>query len=415
MRTVPIDLPKLGVDLLASETAIDRKAVRAADNIDIGDTGEFSTRVGHTVVQPGTGFHSMHHTDRTTLVVKNANVYAYNADTNTPHLIMELPYPELVEFTDYNGHVYFTASSGTWWLPSDEFIPRPVGSNPPDVLPNVTPATTGTLTAGKYVVGVSVVDDRDEESAMVVVGQVELTESGGIRLAGMAPELVGRWRVYITPPDGEELYLAEEFSRSFGEYVVTSQPDGAIRRTQYLAPMPGGQFIRGRNGRLYVASGDTLWFSEPLRPHLRDARHGYIKFVGQIRFIEPVEEGMFVGDDRGVWFMAGDDPTNTKMRLMHPARAVKRSSTLIAGSHFGDDVTQSDRYHALWLSTEGYVLGHPSGNITPLQPERVRIADGLEGRTRFLTRDGLRQVITLIATADNFGYGLAIDSVGELQ
>lgn len=415
MKTVPIDLPKLGVDLLASETAIRREAVRAADNVDFGDTGEFSRRKGHTVVQPGVGFHSIHHTDRTTFIVRDTMVYAYNADTGTPYQIMELPYPELVDFTEYNGHTYFVTSSGAWWLPSDEFVPRLVGSAPPDVLPTATPAPTGTLAPGKYTVGVSVVDDRQEESALVVVGQVELTENGGIQLSGMESVLTGSWRVYLTPPNGDELYLAEEFSRSFSTYIVTRQPDGSIRRTQYLAPLPGGQFIRGRNGRLYVASGDTLWFSEPLRPHLRDSRYGHVSFVGDIKFIEPVETGMFVGDDRGVWFMGGDDPTKANMRLMHPARAVKRSSILISGSHFGGELTDSDRYHALWLSTEGYVIGHPSGNITPLHPDRVRIADGLEGRSVFLTRDGLRQVITLIATADNFGYGLAIDSVGELQ
>lgn len=413
MRPIKIDMPRLGVDLLASETEIRSSAVRAANNIDFSDTGEFSVREGHTVNIAGAGYHSIHHNGRMVLIAHNNIISAYNGSELLT--LMELPASELIDFTEYNGHTYITCSAGSWWIPSNEYQLRPVGSRLPSALPIVTTSSIGSLTEGTYTVGISSVDDRAEESAMSILGQVTLSQSGGIFLSGMMPDISGFWRVYLTPVNGEEMYLAEEFSQSFAEYTVTRQPEGSIRRTQHLAPLLGGQFIRGHAGRLYVARGDTLWFSEALRPHLYDPRYGYIKFTGRIRFIEPVDTGVFVADDRGVWHLRGSDPTKVDMQLVHAAKAVRRSSLLIAGSNFNEQVTIDEQDHAIWLSTEGYTLGHPDGRVTTLHSDRVRIADGLEGRSVILSRNGLRQVITLIATEDKFGYGLAIDSIGDIQ
>ena len=408
MKPVRLPLPALGLDLLSNETGLVEGAVRCADNVDIRRNGSFARRPGYEVVVPGAGFQALRKTERGVLVVRNGKVYALDVETYAPTLLCELGSEDPADFTEHNGHLYFGNAASLWWVPADEASPRRVGVSLPAVMPQIEPHESGALSAGRYTVALSRVDDRGEESPTKVVGQVDLPAGGGIRLHGMTPDVTSSYRVYLTPPDGDALYLSETFSAAFSEFIVSRPPDGAIRSTQHLAPLPAGEFVRGHAGRLYVARGDTVFFSEPLRPHLHDPRHNFIKFVGPIRFIEAVVGGVFVGDDRGVWFMPGNEPE--QIRRVTAVRAIRRSSAIVSGAHFDKNITQSDQECAVWLSEEGYMLGRFTGDAVSLHPERVRVAAALEGRSRFIVRDGLKQIITLTAATTAPGFGIATDT-----
>ncbi len=411
MKPIRLPLPALGLDLLSEETGLLDGAVRRAENVDIRRDGRFSRRPGYEVAVPGAGFQSLHKTERGVLVVRNGKVYALDLNSYTPTLLCELGSEDPADFTEHNGHLYFGNITSLWWVPADATAPRRVGVSLPATMPSAEAHASGALAAGRYTVAISRMDDRGEESPTKVVGQVNLPAGGGIRLHGMTPDVGSTIRAYITPPDGDALYLSESFSAAFSEFIVSRPPDGAIRSTQHLAPLPGGDFIRGHAGRIYVARGDTVFFSEPLRPHLHDPRHNFIKFVGPIRFIEAVVGGVFVADDRGVWFMPGNEPE--QVRRVTSVRAIARSSVLVPGSHFNKELTQSDQDCAVWLSEEGYMLGRFTGDVVSLHPERVRVAAALEGRSRFIVRDGLKQIITLTAATTAPGFGIATDTTSQ--
>lgn len=411
MKSVKIPLPALGVDLLSDETGLPDGAVRRAENIDIRRNGSFQRRQGYSVAVAGADFHSLFSSRRGVLVGRGSKVYALDTTTFGPTLLCDMGAHAPVDFTEYNGHTYLINRSSFWWIPGDASAARRVGVALPDRIPDVVAAETGALPAGRYVVALSCTDDRGEESPTKIIGQVHLPAGGGVQLTNIESSLQpGAYRVYLSPPDGDALYLAEEFSRSFGQYLVTQPGDGAIRSSQHLAPMPAGEFVRATAGRIFVATGDTLYYSEPLRPHLHDPRHNFITFQGRIRFIEALVSGLFVGDDRGVWWLPGTDPTQFSLRLASSALPVARSSVLVNGAHFSREITTTDLDVAVWLSSEGYVLGRPSGDAVSLHPERVRVAADLEGRSVFLIRDGIKQIITLVAATNGLGYGVAIDT-----
>lgn len=409
MKPVRLPLPTLGVDLLSDETGLPNGAVRSADNVDIRRDGSFKRRSGYEVQVPGDGFHSLHSSSRGVLVGRNTNVYALNTSNFAPALLCNMGGHGPVDFTEWNGHTYFTNAHSAWWVPANESTARQVGVRLPDAIPLLEAHPAGALTPGKYSVALSRVDDRGEESETKLLGQVDVT--AGIKLTFAVPDPDCFYRVYLTPPDGDVLYLSEEFSGAFAEFIVTRPPDGATRTSQHLKPLIAGDFIRGHAGRLYVARDDTLYFSAPLRPHLYDPRHNFIKFAGQITFIEPVAGGLFVGDERGVWFLPGNEPEQFRLSKASDAVAVRRSSVVVNGTHFNKDLTQTDMDVVVWLSTEGYMMGKPSGDILSLHPERIRVAAGLEGRSRFVIRDGIKQIITLVAATNGQTYGLAIDTI----
>lgn len=410
MYRSPIAMPVRGVDLLSPDTAIPRGYARRVENVVIGRDGTITRRAGRQLLVEGGGFHSIEQTAHGLLVGRGVGLYRITDDPQHPEPLTHLGAASLIDFTDYNGHTYLTNGTGVWWIPSDEDAPRPCGVSLPSTLPTISVADTGALPAGTYSVALSLVDDRGEESRAVMLGQVTLPVSGGIRLNGLEVDLSSRYRVFLTPPDGDVLYLSEEFSGAFSQYLVSRPADGAMRRTQHLQPIPAGQFIRGRNGRLYVAKDNILWFSQALRPHLIDPRHDYIQFVGQIRFIEPLSIGLLVADDRGVWLLEGDDPSNARMRQVSVAKAVTGSSKRIPSGTVlrADDVAAS----VLWLSEEGYIIASDLGEVRALNSGQVRVPTDQRGRTVVVKRDGAVQILTLVAATEIYGDSIATIHTG---
>ncbi len=406
MKTPVIPLPSMGVDLLSDLTAMKRGTVRVAENVDINVSGTFKRRDGFTTVVPGTDFHSTYADDRGVLVGKGTALFAMDEEYEASFLadMGEGPY----DFTVFNGHTYVVSRSAFKWLPSDGAPIRDVGVRL-DQIPTLEAHATGSFAPGEYAVSISKVDARGEESGAKFLGVVTITN--GLRLTNLATGGY-RYRVYVTPQNGDVMYLAAEFDAVFSQYIVASVQDGQPRTTQHLAPMPPGDFVRGHGGRLYVAKDDTLYFSEPLRPHLTDPRHGFIQFVGQVRFFEPVADGIFVGDDRGIWWLPGMDPTKFELRKVSAIRAVRRSSVLVPDSNLPGDVRSQEYDAAVWLSTAGYAVGRPGGSVTHLHPDKVALAADLEGRSVYLVRDGVKQVVTLIAATKEAtqAFGVALDS-----
>jgi hypothetical protein len=411
MASTQVPLPKLGVDLLSRPASAAKGAVRSAVNVDISNAGVFSRRDGYTTVVPGGGYHSLHADDRGLFVGRGNGVYLVDEVTLSGTTVCDMLLEAPVDFSEYNGNLYICGPQAFYWIPADSADARAVGVALPNTLPSLSSTGTGQLADSTYSVALSWVDERGEESPTKLLGVLPLV--GGVQLSGLELREGFRYRIYMSPPNGGELYLAAEFDATFTQYVVLERAEGAIRSTQYLAPMPPGNFVRGDKGRLYVAAGDTLWFSEPMRPHLTDPRHNFIKFSGDIRFMEIMNFGMYVGDDRGVWWLAGTDPTKFELQSVSDALAVKRSSLTILTSHLGERFSKGENNAALWLSAQGYMVGSVRGEVTPLHPERVRLAADLEGKSVFMTRKGVKQVITLTAAAPSLipTFGVATDDL----
>jgi len=401
-----IKLPVLGIDMLSDELRFPAGAVRSAVNVDIDTSGQFKRRDGYTVVASGTGFTGLRCFAPLTFIGRGTVLHTLDVISYQMTPVCDMGSDDPMDFSEYNQSLYVCAPHALWRFARGSSIARPVGVALPASLPTVLAHPAGTLTPGTYGVALSIVDALGEESPTVMLGTVALT--AGLRLTGLALVDEHRYRLYLTPPDGDVLYLAEEFDAVLTEYVVSAYPNGAQCQTLHLSPMPAGDFVRGHAGRLYVAAGDTLWFSEPLRPHLTDRAHNFVRFVGRIRFVELVEGGAYVGDDRGVWWLAGADPSQWAMALALSTLAIRRSSVLVSAEHLPS--IQATGNCAVWLSEQGYVVGMSGGTARPLHADRIRIAPGIEGRSVFITRDGTKQVITLSASIPAAPVGVAIDT-----
>jgi hypothetical protein len=95
-------------------------------------------------------------------------------------------------------------------------------------------------------------------------------------------------------------------------------------RTLFDAPV--GTIVRAFNGRMYVAMGSWLFYSDPFSLNAFDLARGFLMFEGQIQMVAPVAGGIFVGTDIGVWFLDGTGPQKFELKKVS-AESVFRGIT----------------------------------------------------------------------------------------
>lgn len=410
-QTKRFPLPVSGIDVLSNETALVEGAVRLAINVDIGRAGRFKRRVGYTPRITAGGLHSLYYAPQKgwTLVAKDRVLKRMDLSTYVLSDLFQMNSADPLEYTEYNGNLYFSNRSTIGWVPSTGTSALPVGVQTPSA-PTVAPNVDGGLAPGKYGVAVTFVNSRGEESGACEVQVVDLPTGGSVKMTNPPQAANHLINVYITTADGDVLRRAGTASPLLPIFMIAGEAEGSVISTQFLVPMPPGDIVRWHNGRLYTARDGALRFSEPMRPHLHDPAHGVIPFSGHIAFVESVSDGLYVGDSRGVWFLPGNDPTEFKMVHVSPCRAVAKSSIKMPPEHFDPKVVNTPNPVAVWLSTSGYVVGMSGGTAVELEPDRIKVPPGLTGRSAFLLRAGRKQIVTPVNSNSTLAQGAASDS-----
>ena len=205
----------------------------------------------------------------------------------------------------------------------------------------------------------------------------------------------------VTPVRYAEVNEADYFTDGIrvGSYHQTSGPtpawDSAATRTvgdQVLTPMPAGSCIAHHGGRLLVAVGSVLVYSEPFTPNLRDEAKGFEIFPAPITCIAAVEGGVFVMAGQ-TYFIAGG----------FPAQSVR------AALDYGAPYQQAGyRYDggAHWMSERGVVSASKEGELANLQEQRVALRATGSASTLYREADGAQTIIAALSDPSNMGAGI---------
>ena len=112
-------------------------------------------------------------------------------------------------------------------------------------------------------------------------------------------------------------------------------------------------------------------FSEAMTYHLTDERYNFIQFPQRIRFIEPVDGGIWVGQADHVVFLRGQDVKS--MSIEHKAsRAPLYGSSNLLHSDMIKELSQGGTWCAVWLAENGFVAGTADGQLIELQYETIQ-------------------------------------------
>jgi len=168
--------------------------------------------------------------------------------------------------------------------------------------------------------------------------------------------------------------VADEVSMS---WVMADTKYGPGTKREYSDP-PVGTDVAFHAGRMWVAEGDTIWYSEPLGFNYFDLAGCYFKFNSQVRMIRPVKEGLFVSDEVATYFFRGiGDPKEYYKIKVANYPVVQYSDVkffgklvIFQGGEFIIDVSFGD-LSALWMAEQGVCYGGYDGTFKNLTEEKI--------------------------------------------
>lgn len=185
---------------------------------------------------------------------------------------------------------------------------------------------------------------------------------------------------------GQDIYYTngDVLARIDGPYV----PDDNVPVDSYgiteiplTTKMPPGRIIRYHAGRLLIASGAFLFYSEPYAGWNYDPVRGFIPMPADITVVEPCENGVYVVADKTYWF--GGEIGTAEASVVSPNRAV-----------FGTGGSDPEAVRCWWMSDDGLMRGEPGGTVTTVTGERITTRDALRGATTLIERNGTKHHVT---------------------
>lgn len=380
-----------GINNTVEETAVPSRSVRQAVNVSATDAGKFRRRRGYTLRIAGRAS-SLFSSMQGMFAVLNGDLNLYDDDLNGDTLLSEMP--EIpVSYTETPRGVYWMNKVSAGMVENGELLPFWPESPGQPIL---SVASTGGLDAGRYQVAVTYADSLGRESGTTIAPWIDVATGQGIALSlPTAPAGAVRTKVYMTGANDDELALVREFDSATTSLTLGRSPRGIELETQHLDPLPIGQIVRLFNGRLLVASGRWLHFSEQYRYGLtRPGNH--IGFSGDITMIAPTASGVFIAASKRTIWLGGTNPNEWGRKAVYAAGAVPNTQgmapmrLLVRGS-------ESDEMLPYWLASDGrFLLGRPDGSVEFMAPDFVAPEGAESGATLVRQRMGVKELITTV-------------------
>jgi hypothetical protein len=138
---------------------------------------------------------------------------------------------------------------------------------------------------------------------------------------------------------------------------------------------PPGQIIRHFNGRLYIAKGPVLWFTDAMAFGRVDTRTGFKQFPSDIRTIRPVDGGLFISDADETFFMSGPSPDKASLKTVGKA-AITGSDLSIQGRLFSKEIQGSV---AFFTTEDGICMGMSDGTVISMTSSTYKLPSAKRG------------------------------------
>jgi hypothetical protein len=367
-----------GMNNRQPDYALPAGTVRNAVNADFDAVGFVRRRSGYSKVYAGAGLRSGFSCPAGTFFAEANSLKQLN-DDNTAAVVAPI-FGDHVAYEYFNGVVYYSDGVVTGKIAGG--IAHEWGLQPPPS-PQLYGAA-GTLQPGVYVAALTYVDALGVEHGASEISTIELVSPGGVTFYNLPPGRIVR--LYLSTPNGTTLFAAAQLSDGSSAYTVSSPGYDAAGtlNTSFVTPPPPGRIIRQYNGRMYIADGSTLWYTEPYAPDRIMASKNFFVFSDPITVVEPVDGGLIVVADK-TYLYAGPGPEKFEQEIK-----------LHYGAVFGTSCRVPNTDDVMWYSTRGVVMADSSGSVTNRQEANVAAESGTTGAAIAMDSDGVRKFIASV-------------------
>jgi hypothetical protein len=383
-----------GVDNRSSDFAVQDGFLRDCINADILNSGNVCRRRGMTQRIASSGAHSVF-SDGTRMVWATAN-RLYSANTGlTPTLLLTDAALGLqpLSYVSVNGDIYFSNEYTNGKITAAGTV-EPWGIIPPQWGPVCTgSAITGQ--ARQYQVTCTFVTASGEESGAPLGVTVLCGDTPQINCSlipqSIDPRVVTT-RLYVTNIDDTIFSRVLDVPKGTTSTVLNGWfANGAALKTQFNSNPPCGQLLEYHNGRIYIAQGNVLRWTEALRYNVHDNTANFIMFPERITMIKSLGEqspqahpGMFISADQ-TYFMPFSGTEDVKSWPKLPYRAVEGAAMRLPNS---PDV--------LWFSDRGFVRGTAGGKAENLTEGQIAVDKYQHGTMGYTEINGHKAVVAVM-------------------
>jgi hypothetical protein len=203
---------------------------------------------------------------------------------------------------------------------------------------------------------------------------------------------VDQVRLYLSTPHGTEMYQAGDFNiGTEPSYVGDATELGIPADLDDFIPMPVGGPIRHFAGRLWIALGSSLVFSEEY--HVMPRPTNFLGFGERVEDFGAVSDGLFVGTESRIYFLPGTNPKEMLADEKASYGMIPGTLTTVDGRLLGEGV---DGLVLMWASPRGICAGLPGGTMVNLSERRVNSLTGEKGTSMFRQFGGQNHFITVL-------------------
>lgn len=189
--------------------------------------------------------------------------------------------------------------------------------------------------------------------------------------------------------------------------VISPTDDLPAVRGKLLGAPPNADYLAYFNGRIYLASGKTLWATELYLYNYVDKTRTFLSFEAEITGVGVVTDGMYVGTTEAVYFLSGPFGQMQRLKLadvgMVPGSLVEVPADVVRGS-------SSSRNAVMYMTRLGVFVGLDGGVASNLTQSRVEFPSSTHVAPMYRLQDGMNQYV---AVANNGGTPVAASRIGD--
>jgi len=394
-----------GMNNVATLERIPDGFARLIENADVVDgSGRLRRRDGYSAVSGATGGHSLwsHPSLSYGLYVNSSGnlVKIGNDGTLTNAATVEPAYR--MSYAAFAGRAYYSNSFNMGYIDENGNHQSWGVDDPP--APLFTISSSGGVPAGRYQLAYTVIYNSGEESQPSLVRQAVLDSNGSITV-GPVPNGSGYNSVnlYMSHHDGEELFFVANLAKGLTSLVISSrpQPDYMLEHL-YSDRFPPMTRIAAFKHRIIGARGNELWFSDyrqvsicyRIRIDENNAEGNPAMFEDPITMIGPVENGVYVGTEKQLWWCQGNDPTEFSRIQIDSYGAMRHNSTFFVNP----DLLQGDQpipgQAVGWMSNDGvFCVGRSGGIVQRITDRRLAVAKHNRATLHYRESNQLRHFV----------------------
>lgn len=166
-------------------------------------------------------------------------------------------------------------------------------------------------------------------------------------------------------------------------------------RGKLLGAPPNADYLAYFNGRIYLASGKTLWATELFLYNYVDKTRTFLSFEADITGVGVVTDGMYVGTTEAVYFLSGSFGQMQRIKIadagMVPGSMVEVPADVVRGG-------SSSRNAVMFMTRFGVFTGLDGGIASNVTQSRVEFPASTHAAPMYRLQDGMNQYVAVTNT-----------------